>query len=64
LPDISQLRVTPSYTAIAAQQNAKPGKHLQEFKENIDRLMLAILTISTFAYTLGTAGFGAQAQII
>jgi CBS domain containing-hemolysin-like protein len=37
---------------------------LQQLKENIDRPLSAILTINTFAHTIGAAGVGAQAVAI
>lgn len=40
------------------------GKDLQHFKDNIDKPLAAILTLNTFAHTIGAAGVGAQAQLI
>lgn len=58
------LSVTPSYVGIKLQEGKQEGKDLQVFKDNIDRPLAAILTLITFAHTLGAAGVGAQAQII
>jgi CBS domain containing-hemolysin-like protein len=58
------LSVTPSYVGIKLQEGKQEGKDLEAFKDNIDRPLAAILTLNTFAHTLGAAGVGAQAQII
>lgn len=58
------LSVTPSYVGILLQEGKQAGRDLQNFKENIDRPLAAILTLNTFAHTLGAAGVGAQAQVI
>ena len=58
------LSITPSYISIATQQDPMLGKDLQKFKDNIDRPLAAILTLNTFAHTIGAAGVGAQAQLI
>jgi CBS domain containing-hemolysin-like protein len=64
LLEASLLSITPSYIGIVNQQNPALGKDLQVFKDNIDRPLAAILTLNTFAHTIGAAGVGAQAQII
>ncbi|PKV62853.1 CNNM domain-containing protein [Pontibacter ramchanderi] len=64
LLEAALLSITPSHVGITAQENPTLGKHLQEFKDNIDRPLAAILTVNTFAHTIGAAGVGAQAQII
>jgi magnesium and cobalt exporter, CNNM family len=56
------LSVTPSYIAINLQEKKKVAFDLQKFKDNIDRPLAAILTLNTFAHTIGAAGVGAQAQ--
>lgn len=58
------LSVTPSYVGIKLQEGQQVGRDLQAFKDNIDRPLAAILTLNTFAHTLGAAGVGAQAQLI
>ena len=58
------LSITPSYVNMLADKNTRHGKLLQRFKDNIDRPLSAILTLNTFAHTIGAAGVGAQAQII
>ncbi|MDO1450220.1 CNNM domain-containing protein [Rhodocytophaga aerolata] len=64
LLEASLLSITPSYVSIINQQNPILGKDLQGFKDNIDRPLAAILTLNTFAHTIGAAGVGAQAQLI
>lgn len=58
------LSITPSYANILASRDPETGKTLQQFKDNIDKPLAAILTLNTFAHTLGAAGVGAQAQAI
>ncbi|WP_299823218.1 CNNM domain-containing protein [uncultured Pontibacter sp.] len=64
LLEASLLSITPSHVSIVSKQNPALGKDLQHFKENIDRPLAAILTLNTFAHTIGAAGVGAQAQLI
>lgn len=58
------LSITPSYISIASQEDPELGKSLEQFKDNVDRPLAAILTLNTFAHTIGAAGVGAQAQLI
>ncbi|GHA55070.1 CNNM domain-containing protein [Pontibacter akesuensis] len=58
------LSITPAYSSITSQKSPELGKTLEEFKDNIDRPLAAILTLNTFAHTIGAAGVGAQAQLI
>jgi CBS domain containing-hemolysin-like protein len=58
------LSVTPSYASVLSKVQPETSKTLQEFKDNIDKPLAAILTLNTFAHTLGAAGVGAQAQAI
>ncbi|PTX18469.1 CBS domain containing-hemolysin-like protein [Pontibacter mucosus] len=62
LLEASLLSVTPSHVAIVSKENPSLGKDLKHFKDNIDRPLAAILTLNTFAHTIGAAGVGAQAQ--
>ncbi|MEJ8804035.1 hemolysin family protein [Pontibacter sp. H249] len=64
LLEASLLSITPSHVSIVSKEDPALGKDLQHFKENIDRPLAAILTLNTFAHTIGAAGVGAQAQII
>ncbi len=58
------LSITPSYVNVLADKGTRSGKLLKRFKDNIDQPLSAILTLNTFAHTIGAAGVGAQAQII
>ncbi|MCB0804209.1 MAG: HlyC/CorC family transporter [Bacteroidales bacterium] len=58
------LSVTPSYINVKLENKKNYAPRLQKLKENIDRPLAAILTLNTFAHTIGAAGVGAQAQKI
>ena len=54
------LSTPSSYASILKKQNSIHGMRLERFKENINRPLAAILTLNTFAHTLGAAGVGAK----
>ncbi|MFP4664770.1 MAG: CNNM domain-containing protein [Bacteroidales bacterium] len=56
------LSITPSYVTMLKHEGKRYGVILAGFKDKIDRPLAAILTLNTFAHTLGAAGVGAQAQ--
>lgn len=58
------LSVTPSYVTKKLQEGKEFAVWLKKYKDNIDRPLAAILTLNTFAHTIGAAGVGAQAQRI
>ena len=59
------LSSTPSYIeTLSKNGNSKTVKKLKELKSNIDKPISSILTLNTFAHTMGAAGVGAQAQIL
>ena len=58
------LSITPSYAQIQLQKGSRLGRRLQEFKEDIDRPLAAILTLNTVAHTVGAIGVGDQAAKI
>ena len=58
------LSITPSFVVKMQQKENALGKRLQEFKENIDKPLAAILSLNTIAHTVGAAGAGAQAAHI
>ncbi|MDX5423063.1 MAG: CNNM domain-containing protein [Hymenobacteraceae bacterium] len=64
LLEASLLSITPSHASVVSKENPTLGKDLQHFKDNIDMPLAAILTLNTFAHTIGAAGVGAQAQAI
>ena len=59
------LSSTNSYIqSLANGQNDTLVNKLKDLKLNIDKSISSILTVNTFANTMGAAGVGAQAQII
>ncbi|MDD9892534.1 MAG: hemolysin family protein [Gammaproteobacteria bacterium] len=58
------LSITPAYAEIKNQEGSAMGRHLAQFKANIDRPLAAILTLNTIAHTVGAIGVGAQASLI
>ncbi len=58
------LSVTPSYITKKLQKGSDYAIWLKKYKNNIDRPLAAILTLNTFAHTVGAAGVGSQAQRI
>lgn len=56
------LSITPGF--VASQTDEVLGARLEELKKNIDKPLSAILTLNTFAHTIGAAGVGAAAQSI
>lgn len=58
------LSVTPSFVGAKKKEGLSYASSLEQLKEDIDRPLAAILTLNTFAHTLGAAGVGAQAQAI
>ncbi|MCH2190684.1 MAG: CNNM domain-containing protein [Gammaproteobacteria bacterium] len=58
------LSITPTYARIQDQEGTATGKYLQEFKQNIDRPLSAILTLNTIAHTVGALGVGEQAAAL
>ncbi len=58
------LSITPSYIGALINKGKKAGYRLQSLKHTIDRPLSAILTLNTFAHTIGAAGVGARAQHI
>lgn len=55
------LSVTPSYVTQQLQSGSTTGKLLNEYKEDIDKPLAAILTLNTIAHTVGAMGVGAVA---
>lgn len=59
------LSSTSSYIeTLSKGENLKAVRLLKELKSNIDKPISSILTLNTFAHTMGAAGVGAQAQIL
>ncbi len=58
------LSITPSYVGAKKKEGLPYAVDLERLKNDIDRPLAAILTLNTFAHTIGAAGVGAQAQAI
>jgi len=58
------LSTTPTFIEIKLEEKKNYAPRLKHLKENIDKPLAAILTLNTFAHTIGAAGVGAQAQAI
>lgn len=58
------LSITPSYIIIQLEKKKKFAKYLNSLKKDIEKPLIAILTLNTFANTIGAAGVGASAQEI
>lgn len=56
------LSVTPSYVAKLKDDRPALGEALGALKDDVDRPLVAVLTLNTIAHTIGAAGAGAQAQ--
>ncbi|MAD41026.1 MAG: transporter [Arcobacter sp.] len=55
------LSISASHIELVKQENNKLGKEMQKQKKDIDFSIAAILTLNTFAHTLGAAGVGNEA---
>jgi len=58
------LSTTPVFIQVKLKEGKKFAKRLDYFKKNIDLPLSAILTLNTFAHTIGAAGVGSQVQEI
>jgi len=58
------LSVPRSHIAVLVEQDSISGKRLQRMKNDVDQPLAAILTLNTFAHTLGATGVGAEAAIL
>jgi len=64
LLEAALLSVTQSHIAVMVERGSRGGELLRHMKSNIDRPLAAILTLNTFAHTIGAAGVGAQAALL
>lgn len=64
LLEASLLSTSPIFISIKIKEGKNYAKSLRHLKTNIDLPLAAILTLNTFAHTIGAAGVGSQAQII
>jgi CBS domain containing-hemolysin-like protein len=58
------LSISSPYIEVVKSKNKKSGERLEKQKVNMDQSIGAILTLNTFAHTLGAAGVGAEAAKI
>ncbi len=58
------LSITPNYISAELRKGSSTGLALQEYKEDIDRPLSAILTLNTIAHTVGAIGVGSMAASI
>lgn len=58
------LSITPAYINSEVAKGTSTGKTLQEYKEDIDKPLSAILTLNTIAHTVGAIGVGSVASKI
>lgn len=60
--EASLLSTTPVFIKMKIREGKKYAKTLDSYKSNIDLPLAAILTLNTFAHTIGAAGVGSQVQ--
>lgn len=58
------LSLPRSHVAVLVERNSVAGRRLQRMKDDVDQPLAAILTLNTFAHTLGAAGVGAEATLL
>ena len=58
------LSVPLSHVAVLVERGSRAGERLQRMKDDVDRPLASILTLNTFAHTLGAAGVGAEATVL
>ena len=58
------LSITPSFIRQQREKDQNLFNDLNEFKDDIDRPLSAILTLNTIAHTVGAIGVGAQAASV
>lgn len=58
------LSLPRTHIAVMVQQGSRAGSMLLEMRREIDTPLAAILTLNTFAHTVGAAGAGAQVSVI
>ncbi|MEG9327399.1 hemolysin family protein [Salinimicrobium catena] len=56
------LSITPSYIRMKSRKGKKYAKTLMHYKQDVDKPLIAILTINTVAHTVGAILVGVQAE--
>lgn len=64
LLEATLLSIPRSYIAVLIEQGSHAGERLRRMKDDVDRPLAAILTLNTFAHTLGATGVGAEAALL
>ncbi len=62
LLEATLLSVTPTFLRIKVKEGKSYAKTLAKFKQDIDRPLIAILTVNTVAHTVGAILVGVQAE--
>lgn len=57
------LSVTPTFINVKKQENKHYAKNLERLKQDVDRPLIAILTLNTIAHTVGAIMVGVQAKV-
>lgn len=58
------LSITPTFISIKKQEGRKFAKTLENLKKDVDKPLIAILTINTVAHTVGAIMVGVQAETL
>ena len=58
------LSVTPTFINVKVKEGKAYAKNLQELKKDVDRPLIAILTVNTVAHTVGAILVGVQAKTV
>lgn len=58
------LSVTPTFLNVKKQEGKSYAKGLEKLKKDVDKPLIAILTLNTIAHTAGAIGVGSQANIV
>jgi len=58
------LSITPTFLNIQLQEGKKYAKVLETFKKDVDKPLIAILTLNTIAHTVGAILVGVQAETL
>jgi len=64
LLEAALLSVPWSHVVSMRETGSRAGRWLEQMKDDVDQPLAAILTLNTFAHTIGAAGVGAQAAKI
>jgi len=64
LLEAALLSLPQSHIMLMVEKGSRTGERLQRMKGDVDRPLAAILTLNTFAHTLGAAGVGAEAAML